>query len=128
MTYTFTATTPGTHAYYSGTQGDLQVEMGLYGAIIVLPDDRSRLPARPGVHGQNRTAQSSLGRRRFPARGGRLRPSDSLLRPRVSVPVLRDGSEDSPAGGGAGRSAERARRRSACSLNVATEPYHPPTS
>jgi FtsP/CotA-like multicopper oxidase with cupredoxin domain len=36
-TYTFTATTVGTHAYYSGTQGDLQVEMGLYGAIIVLP-------------------------------------------------------------------------------------------
>jgi hypothetical protein len=37
VTYTFTATTPGTRAYYSGTQGDLQVEMGLYGAIIVLP-------------------------------------------------------------------------------------------
>jgi FtsP/CotA-like multicopper oxidase with cupredoxin domain len=37
VTYTFTATTPGTHAYYSGTQGDLQIEMGLYGAIIVLP-------------------------------------------------------------------------------------------
>jgi Multicopper oxidase len=37
VTYSFTATTPGTHAYYSGTQGDLQVEMGLYGAIIVLP-------------------------------------------------------------------------------------------
>ena len=36
-TYTFTATGPGTHSYYSGTQGDLQVEMGLYGAIIVLP-------------------------------------------------------------------------------------------
>jgi len=37
VTYTFTATNAGTHAYYSGTQGDLQVEMGLYGAIIVLP-------------------------------------------------------------------------------------------
>ena len=37
VTYTFTATAPGTHPYYSGTQGDLQVEMGLYGAIIVLP-------------------------------------------------------------------------------------------
>src|SRR5207302_1431807 len=31
------ASSPGTRAYYSGTQGDLQVEMGLYGAIIVLP-------------------------------------------------------------------------------------------
>jgi|HubBroStandDraft_6_1064221.scaffolds.fasta_scaffold02381_2 FtsP/CotA-like multicopper oxidase with cupredoxin domain len=37
VTYSFTATTPGTHPYYSGTQGDLQIEMGLYGAIIVLP-------------------------------------------------------------------------------------------
>jgi FtsP/CotA-like multicopper oxidase with cupredoxin domain len=37
VTYTFTASTPGTHSYYSGTQGDLQVEMGMYGALIVLP-------------------------------------------------------------------------------------------
>jgi FtsP/CotA-like multicopper oxidase with cupredoxin domain len=37
VTYKFTASSPGTRAYYSGTQGDLQVEMGLYGAIIVLP-------------------------------------------------------------------------------------------
>ena len=37
VTYTFVADTPGTHSYYSGTQGDLQVEMGLYGALIVLP-------------------------------------------------------------------------------------------
>ena len=37
VTYTFLASTPGTRAYYSGTQGDLQVEMGLYGAIIVIP-------------------------------------------------------------------------------------------
>ena len=38
VTYTFTASSPGTRAYYSGTQGDLQVEMGLFGAIIVLPN------------------------------------------------------------------------------------------
>src|SRR5256885_14579020 len=37
VTYAFTAGTPGTRAYYSGTQGDLQVGMGLYGAIIWLP-------------------------------------------------------------------------------------------
>lgn len=37
VTYTFIAATPGTHSYYSGTQADLQVEMGLYGALIVLP-------------------------------------------------------------------------------------------
>ncbi len=37
VTYTFTADVEGTHSYYSGTQGDLQVEMGLFGALIVLP-------------------------------------------------------------------------------------------
>src|SRR6266567_73423 len=42
VTYSFTPTSPGTRAYYSGTQGDLQVEMGLYGAVIVLP---SAVPA-----------------------------------------------------------------------------------
>ncbi|MBZ5656550.1 MAG: multicopper oxidase family protein [Acidobacteriia bacterium] len=58
VTYTFVASTPGTRAYYSGTQGDLQVEMGLYGAIIVLP---SAVPAscNAGVHASNVTAQGS---------------------------------------------------------------------
>ena len=37
VTYSFIAATPGTHAYYSGTQGDLQIEMGMFGAVIVLP-------------------------------------------------------------------------------------------
>jgi FtsP/CotA-like multicopper oxidase with cupredoxin domain len=44
VTYTFTASIPGTHTYYSGTQGDLQVEMGLYGALIVLPTLNGGLP------------------------------------------------------------------------------------
>jgi FtsP/CotA-like multicopper oxidase with cupredoxin domain len=35
VTYTFTASEPGTYTYYSGTNPDLQVEMGLVGAIIV---------------------------------------------------------------------------------------------
>jgi len=58
VTYTFTASSPGTHAYYSGTQGDLQVEMGLYGAIIVLP---STIPAActTGIHASNLTAKGS---------------------------------------------------------------------
>src|SRR5271157_1850290 len=37
VTYALIAPSPGTRAYYSGTQSDLQVEMGLYGAIIALP-------------------------------------------------------------------------------------------
>lgn len=37
VTYTFIATKPGTYAYHSGTQADLQIEMGLFGAIVVRP-------------------------------------------------------------------------------------------
>ena len=37
VTYTLVAHTPGTHAFYSGTQEDLQIEMGMYGAIVVRP-------------------------------------------------------------------------------------------
>ena len=35
--YSFTATHPGTYEYHSGTNTELQVEMGLVGAIIVRP-------------------------------------------------------------------------------------------
>jgi FtsP/CotA-like multicopper oxidase with cupredoxin domain len=45
VTYTFSASKPGTHSYYSGTQSDLQVEMGLYGALIVLPTLPGGIPA-----------------------------------------------------------------------------------
>jgi len=38
VTYSFVATKPGTYQYHSGTQTDLQVEMGLFGALIVYPD------------------------------------------------------------------------------------------
>ena len=37
VTYTFTATNPGTYTYYSGSQPGLQIEMGLMGALIVRP-------------------------------------------------------------------------------------------
>jgi len=37
VTYTFTPNEPGTYEYHSGTRPDLQVEMGLYGAIVVRP-------------------------------------------------------------------------------------------
>jgi manganese oxidase len=36
-TYSFIAAEPGTYLYHSGTNADLQVEMGLVGAIIVRP-------------------------------------------------------------------------------------------
>ena len=64
VSYTFTATAPGTHAYYSGTQGDLQIEMGLYGAVIVLP---AVVPANcaSGYHALNLTAKSTWGESDF---------------------------------------------------------------
>lgn len=43
VTYTFTASKPGTFMYHSGTRPDLQVEMGLVGALIVRPS------ANPGT-------------------------------------------------------------------------------
>jgi len=41
VTYTFTADQPGTYMYYSGTHMDLQIEMGLVGALIVRPSGYS---------------------------------------------------------------------------------------
>ncbi|MBN1270216.1 MAG: multicopper oxidase domain-containing protein [Kiritimatiellae bacterium] len=37
VTYTFTASQPGTYLYHSGTRPELQIEMGLVGALIVRP-------------------------------------------------------------------------------------------
>jgi len=64
VTYTFIASMPGTHAYYSGTQGDLQIEMGLYGAIIVLP---ATVPGvcTSGLHAANLTAEAHWGETDF---------------------------------------------------------------
>jgi FtsP/CotA-like multicopper oxidase with cupredoxin domain len=38
VTYTFTATKPGTYMYRSGTRPSLQTEMGLVGALVVYPN------------------------------------------------------------------------------------------
>ena len=38
VTYTFTAGQPGTYLYESGTIPEKQIQMGLYGAIVVRPD------------------------------------------------------------------------------------------
>ena len=37
VTYHFTASNPGTFQYHSGTDPDLQIEMGMFGALIVRP-------------------------------------------------------------------------------------------
>jgi FtsP/CotA-like multicopper oxidase with cupredoxin domain len=66
VTYTFKASSPGTRSYYSGTQGDLQVEMGLYGGIIVLPSSSTVLSAcNSGIHHTNQLAQGHWGESDF---------------------------------------------------------------
>ena len=64
VTYRFTAPSPGTRAYYSGTQGDLQVEMGLYGALIVLP---ASVPSNctGGLAAKNLSAEAAHGESDF---------------------------------------------------------------
>jgi len=44
VTYSFVATNPGTYLYRSGTRPDLQVEMGLVGALIVRPAGNPTTP------------------------------------------------------------------------------------
>jgi FtsP/CotA-like multicopper oxidase with cupredoxin domain len=129
VTYTFTAGTPGTHSYYSGTQGDLQVEMGLYGALIVLPKN---VPANcsaglPAVNpGANATAKSTWGEKDY-----RLAPAAydhaetcydreylfqfSEIDPSIHIAALAQVTAKGNCVAGA----------TGCSLDVPTEPYHP---
>jgi FtsP/CotA-like multicopper oxidase with cupredoxin domain len=58
VTYTFLASSPGTRAYYSGTQSDLQVEMGLYGAVVVLPANVPAICDSGYLTTQNKAAQT----------------------------------------------------------------------
>lgn len=54
VTYTFTPTRPGTFSYYSGSHSDLQVEMGLIGALIVRPAGFDSM--NPNAYGDARSA------------------------------------------------------------------------
>ncbi|MBN1818294.1 MAG: multicopper oxidase domain-containing protein, partial [Sedimentisphaerales bacterium] len=50
VTYTFTATHSGTYLYHSGTNPELQIEMGLLGAIIIRPAGFSMMDKRAYGH------------------------------------------------------------------------------
>jgi FtsP/CotA-like multicopper oxidase with cupredoxin domain len=65
VTYTFTAPGPGTRSYYSGTQSDLQVEMGLYGALIVLPKSVPTACTTGGLNPTNLLAEAHWGEKDF---------------------------------------------------------------
>ena len=121
VTYTFMASTPGTRSYYSGTQGDLQVEMGLYGAIIVLP---ATIPTEctSGLHASNLTAQARWGESDF-----RLAPAaydhpktcydrEYLFQFSEMDPNIHLQADAQVAACGS---------TPGCTLSVATEPYHP---
>jgi FtsP/CotA-like multicopper oxidase with cupredoxin domain len=125
VTYNFTAGSPGTRAYYSGTQGDLQVEMGLYGAIIVLP---ANVPSacNSGLATSNLAAQAFWNENDF-----RLAHSAydnaktcydreylfqfSEMDPNIHIQALAQVTAAGSCTPGA----------MGCSLNVPTEPYHP---
>jgi hypothetical protein len=125
VTYTFTASSPGTHPYYSGTQGDLQVEMGLYGAIIVLP---STIPANcnSGYHALNATARGAHGETDFRlAHAAYDHPGSCYDREylfqwaEMDTRIHRQALAQVTALVGCTAGAP------GCSLNVQTEPYHP---
>jgi FtsP/CotA-like multicopper oxidase with cupredoxin domain len=125
VTYTFTASSPGTRAYYSGTQGDLQVEMGLYGAVIVLP---SSVPSActGGLAAANLTAEAHWGESDF-----RLAPAAydhakscydreylfQFSEIDLNIHTTAEAQVTAKIGCTAGAAG--------CSLEVPTEPYHP---
>lgn len=125
VTYKFTPTSPGTRAYYSGTQSDLQVEMGMYGAVIVLP---ASVPAAcdAGLAASNVLAEKfnheSDFRLAHAAYDNAKTCYDreylfqfSEMDPNIHKQVLAQVSALSTCTAGA----------PGCSLQVATEPYHP---
>jgi FtsP/CotA-like multicopper oxidase with cupredoxin domain len=137
VTYTFTASSPGTRAYYSGTQGDLQVEMGLYGAIIVLPAAPPAVCGSLGVSssastglpvanpGGNSKARSAAGEGDFRLATAAYDHPDtcydreylfqfSEMDPNIHNQALAQVTACGAIGAPAG-----------CHLNVPTEPYHP---
>ena len=126
VTYTFVASTPGTHAYYSGTQGDLQIEMGLYGAVVVLPTSITG-NCTSGVAASNVAAQQHWGEADFRLATAAYDHAKScydreylfqwaemdtnIHRQALAQVTATTGCTSYGAPG--------------CSLNVPTEPYHP---
>jgi FtsP/CotA-like multicopper oxidase with cupredoxin domain len=127
ITYTLTipSTAAGTHAYYSGTQSDLQVEMGLYGAIIVLPGN---IPAActGGVHATNLSAQSHWGESNFRlAAAAYNHPEACYDREYLFQFAEIDPSIHTQAEAQVKARAGCVAGAMGCSLEVPTEPYHP---
>jgi len=125
VTYTFVASAAGTHPYYSGTQGDLQIEMGLYGAVVVIP---ASIPANctTGTHADDQTVKLHWGEPDFRLAAAaydhpgscydreylfQWAEMDSRIHRQAAAQVAAKGSCTAGTMG--------------CSLDVQTEPYHP---
>jgi FtsP/CotA-like multicopper oxidase with cupredoxin domain len=128
VTYTFTAPSPGTRTYYSGTQSDLQVEMGLYGVVIVLP---KTVPANctSGLAAANLLVEAAHGESDFRLAAAatdhpescydreylfQFAEMDPNIHRQAELQVQSAAAACTSGAGSAG-----------CSLNVPTEPYHP---
>jgi FtsP/CotA-like multicopper oxidase with cupredoxin domain len=125
VTYSFVAAAPGTHAYYSGTQGDLQIEMGLYGAVIVLP---ATVPANctTGYHALNVTAQGTWGESDFRlSQAAYDHPGTCYDREYLFQWAEMDARIHKEALAQVTALTGCAAGAAGCSLDVQTEPYHP---
>jgi len=126
VTYHLIANSPGTRAYYSGTQGDLQVEMGLYGAIIVLPSTApagctavGAVPAHYIAPGNSREADFRL------AAAAYDHPRTCYDREYLFQFSEMDLNIHNQALAQVTAKAGCAAGTAGCSLEVPTEPYHP---
>ena len=125
VTYTFTASTPGTHAYYSGTQSDLQVEMGLYGAVVVLP---MSVPANcnAGLSAANVSVEQAHGESDFRlAHAAYDHPSTCYDREYLFQFAEMDSNIHKQALNQVTATYGCTAGSPGCSLAIPTEPYHP---
>jgi FtsP/CotA-like multicopper oxidase with cupredoxin domain len=125
VTYTFTAGSPGTHPYYSGTQGDLQIEMGLYGAVIVLP---KAIPVNctTGLAASNLVAEAHWGEHDFRlAAAAYDHPESCYDREYLFQWAEMDSNIHKQALAQVTATNGCVAGAVGCSLNVPTEPYHP---
>jgi FtsP/CotA-like multicopper oxidase with cupredoxin domain len=126
VTYTFTPSSPGTRAYYSGTQGDLQVEMGLYGAIVVLPASVPAVCTGGYLATQNKAARTNWGEADFRlAASAYDHPDTCYDREYLFQFSEMDPNIHNQAKAQVAAKAGCVAGSVGCSLNVPTEPYHP---
>jgi FtsP/CotA-like multicopper oxidase with cupredoxin domain len=125
VTYRFTAPSPGTRAYYSGTQGDLQVEMGLYGALIVLP---ASVPSNctSGLAAKNLAAEAAHSESDYRlSQAAYDHPDTCYDREYLFQFAEMDPRIHTQAEAQVAAAKACAPGTAGCSLNVPTEPYHP---